>query len=73
MKEKILKRKKVEIEETISQETICSNILSLSSALSELSEIDGNTYIGERFDELRINVLNTIYLLSTHLTTEEPI
>lgn len=76
MKEKILRKEvlKVESEIIIDQETICANINNLSSALSSLGEIDPALLPNsERFEETKVNILDALYILSTHLTTEEPI
>lgn len=75
MKEKILRKEtiKVESEVIVDQETICVNMSNLSTTLVNLSEIDGFALIGERFDETKANILNALYIQSTHLITEEPI
>lgn len=69
MKEKILKKETVE--QSLGQETICENLYNLSSSLTAICEIDGSALIGKRYDELKANILNAIYILSTHLTTDE--
>lgn len=73
MKEKILRKEtvKVETEVIVDQETICANMNNLSSTLANIGETDGHLFIGDKFDELKTNILNALYVLSTHLITEE--
>lgn len=74
MKEKILRKET--IEETLSQETICENISNLAGAISSLEGFDTSMIPDDVFDRLRearINIINGIHLLSTYLTTDEPV
>lgn len=76
MKQKVIKKEtvKTETEELLSQETICENIYNLSAGLSYLAEFDTALLPKDEIDKLveaRINLINSIYLLSTHLTTDE--
>lgn len=78
MKEKILKKEtiKTETEEILSQETICVNISNLSQALSSLGEIDSAILpedLPEKFNQIKVNIISSLYILSSHLIIEEPV
>lgn len=65
---------KTETEEIISQETLCENIYNLSSAVESLSNMDttlfGNDTLEKVYDT-KLNMINAIYIYSTHLITEQ--
>ena len=74
MKEKLLTKETTE--SSLSQSTICENINNLSVSISALSEIDSALMppeTNEKLCEARINLIHGIYILSTHLITEEPV